>query len=237
MVSMTYFASPEDDKDFANQMKSSMGSFVWVPRDDIYSYVEKSDAILIGPGLMRSHVKEMKFVCDEEGMKTRKITIELLKKYPNNKWIVDGGSLQVISVEELPKGTIVTPNHKEFEMLFREKEEADLVLRAEQVYRLAKKYDLVILTKDSVAIASDGKAIMRIEGGNDGLVKGGVGDVIAGITLGFLAKNDGLFSVSAATYLVKKAAEKLAEKVGLMFSSDDLVQAIPEVYKETMVSL
>lgn len=237
MVSMTYFASPEEDQDFVGKMKGYLQSFVWVPRDDMDSYIEKSDALLIGPGLMRSHIKEKEFVCDQEGMKTRDLTIDLLKRYPTKKWIVDGGSLQVISVEELPKGTVVTPNHKEFEMLFREKEEADMILRGEQVCRLAKEYGLVILTKDAVAIASDGTRTIKIEGGNDGLVKGGVGDVIAGVTLGFLAKNDGLFSVAAATYLVKKAGEKLADRVGMMFNSDDLVDMVPEVFNDAMTDL
>lgn len=237
LVSMTYFASPEEDKEFVNLIKSALGSFVWVPRDDVDSYIEKSDAVLIGPGLMRSHIKAKETVCDEEGMKTRNMTINLFKKFPGKKWIVDGGSLQVINVEELPKGAVVTPNKKEFEMLFRENEEPDLEKRAEQIFRLTKKYGIVILTKDAVSIASDGVEVIRIEGGNDGLVTGGVGDIIAGLTLGFLAKNDGLFSVSAASFLIKKAAEKLALKKGLMFNADDLVDMVPEVYQETMSSL
>ena len=231
MVSMTFFASPNEDKEFVNLVKSELGSFVWVPRDDIDSYIEKSDAVLIGPGLMRSHVKEKEFVCDEEGMKTRELTLSLFKKFPDKKWIVDGGSLQVISAEEIPQGSVITPNHKEFEMLFSQKIEKDLEARAEQIISLAEKYKIVILNKDAVSIASDGKTVYKIEGGNDGLVKGGVGDVIAGITLGFMAKNSCLFSVAAASFLVKKTAEVLSKKVGFMFNSDDLVDEVPKVFK------
>ena len=237
MVSMTFFASPDEDSEFVGKIKSKLGSFVWVPRDDIDTYVEKSDAILIGPGLMRSHIKEKEFVCDDEGMKTRNLTLSLLQKYPNKKWIVDGGSLQVVTVEELPDNTIITPNHKEFQMLFKDKLKSDLAERCEQVRELAQKHRLVILTKDSVSVASDGNRVITVEGGNDGLVKGGVGDVIAGVTLGLLAKNDRLFSVVAASYLVKKAAEKLADKVGFMFNSDDLVDMIPQVFKDVQGGL
>jgi NAD(P)H-hydrate epimerase len=232
MVSMTYFASPEEDKEVAEKIKANLSSFVWVPRDDIDLYVAKSDATLIGPGLMRSHVKEQGFVCDAEGGLTRKLSTDLFEKFPDKKWVIDGGTLQVVSVADLPKGAVVTPNQKEFEMLFGEKLKENLEERLEQVFYLAKKWNLVILTKDTVSVASDGKELWKIEGGNEGLVKGGVGDVIAGVTIGLMAKNEPLFAACAATFLVKKAAEKLAEKKGFMFNSDDLVDMVPEVYKD-----
>lgn len=237
IVSMTFFASLEEDDTFVKNIKGALGSFVWIPKQDISSYIEKSDAVLIGPGLMRSHTSKMEYVCDEEGAKTRDLTISLFRKFPNKKWIVDGGSLQVISVDELPPKAVITPNHKEFVLLFKENLKTDLSERCEQVRKFAKNHDLVILTKDEVSVASDGLRVVLIEGGNNGLVKGGVGDVIAGVALGFLAKNNGLFSVAAASYLVKKAAEKLASESNLMFNSDDLVDMVPKVYMEVAADL
>ena len=232
MVSMTYFSSPEEDKGVADKIKASLSSFVWIARDELTNYVAKSEAVLIGPGLMRSHTKEQGFVCDTEGEKTRRLSIELFKKFPDKKWVVDGGTLQVVAVGDIPKGAVVTPNRKEFEMLFGEKQKENLKERAEQVFNLAKKWNLTILTKDDVSIVSDGKEVWRIEKGNSGLVKGGMGDVIAGLTVGLMAKNDPLFAVCAASFLVKKAANKLAAKRGFMFNADDLVDAVPEVYNE-----
>lgn len=230
MVSMTYFSSPVEDKDIAEKIKASLSSFVWVDRADVAAYVAKSDAVLIGPGLMRSHVGEQSFVCDAEGDKTRKMSLELFNKFPEKKWVVDGGALQVVRVDDIPKGAAVTPNEKEFEMLFGEKLKTKFEDRTEQVFNLAKRYGLVILTKGDVSIASDGKEIWSIEGGNKGLVKGGVGDVIAGLTVGLMAKNEPLFSVCAASFLVKGAAEKLAIKKGFMFNSDDLAEEVTEYY-------
>lgn len=237
MVSMTYFSSPCEDKYVAEKIKGSLSSFVWVDRSDVGSYVAKSDAVLIGPGLMRSHVKEQGFVCDSEGEETRKMSSDLFKKYPDKKWVVDGGTLQVVRVSDLPKGAVVTPNKKEFEMMFGEKLKISYKERVEQVFNLAKKHNLVLLTKDDVSVASDGVEIWTIEGGNEGLVKGGVGDVIAGLTVGLLAKNGPLFSVCAASFLVKKAAEKLADKRGFMFNADDLVEKVPRVFREQMGEL
>jgi hydroxyethylthiazole kinase-like uncharacterized protein yjeF len=230
MVSMTYFSSPVEDKEVAEKIKAGLSSFVWVDRDEVENYVAKSDAVLIGPGLMRSHVKEQGFVCDAEGGETRKLSLDLFRKFPNKKWVVDGGTLQVVAVADIPKGAVITPNKKEFEMLFGEVLKENFDERIEQVFNLAKKWNLIILTKDEVSIASDGIEVWQIRGGNEGLVKGGVGDVIAGVTLGLMAKNDSLFAVCAASFLVKKAAEKLAKEKDFMFNADDLVDEVPKVY-------
>lgn len=232
LVSMTFFASPEEDKEVVNLIKTRLGSFVWIPREEMRSYINKADAVLIGPGMMRSHESKNDFVCDDEGLKTREQTLEVLRQYSNKKWIVDGGSLQVLRINEFPCGAVITPNKKEFEMLFGESLENNWDRRALQVEKLAQDYRLVILTKDEVSIASDGEKTYLIEGGNDGLVKGGVGDVIAGVALGFMAKSEGLWSIAAASFLVKKAAEKLARERDLMFNADDLVEIVPLIYKE-----
>lgn len=234
IAGMVYFSTPHDDKGVADKIKSMLSSFVWVPYDEIGNYIAKSDSVLIGPGMMRSHIKEQNFVCDSEGEKTKKICMDFFEKYPEKKWVVDGGALQTVEVGNLPKGSIITPNGKEFEMLFGQKMEDDLDKRCEQIYNLAGKYNLVILTKDEVSAVSDGKRVIKIFGGNDGLIKGGVGDTIAGVIVGFLAKDDPLFSVAAASYLVKKAGEKLASKNGFMFNADDLVNMVPEAYGEVI---
>lgn len=234
MVSMVYFASPSEDEAVVSQIKSGLGSFVWVPREEVETYIEKSEAVLIGPGLMRSHESEKDFVCDDEGLRTRELTVGLMEKFPDKKWLVDGGSLQVISIADLPKGSAVTPNHKEFEMLFGEALKNNLEDRIIQVENLARDYRLVILTKDAVSVASDGETTYVIEGGSEGLIKGGVGDVIAGMVLGFMAKNTALFSLAAATLVIKRAAELLEQERGLMFNADDLVEAVPRAYKELM---
>ena len=232
IVGMVYFASPKDDAEAVNKIKSEVQAFVWIPEDDIDGYIEKSDAVLIGPGMMRSHVKEHGFVCDDEGQKTRDLTVGLFKKFPNKKWIVDGGALQVIAANEIPKGSIVTPNQKEFEMLFGINLPSEISERAEVILEIAKKYEIVVLTKDETSLVSDGERVIAIDGGSDGLVKGGVGDVTAGLTLGFLAKDNSLMSCSYSSYLIKLAGRKLMDERSLMFSAQDLAESVPLVYGE-----
>ncbi len=237
IVGMVYFASPKDDAEAVNKIKSEVQAFVWIPEDDIDGYIEKSDAVLIGPGMMRSHIKEHGFVCDDEGQKTRDLTIGLFKKFPNKKWIVDGGALQVVAANEIPKGAIVTPNQKEFEMLFGVDLPSEVSLRAEIILEIAKKHEIVILTKDETSLVTDGNKVVAIGGGSDGLVKGGVGDVTAGLALGFLAKDNPLMSCAYSSYLIKMAGKKLMDERSLMFSAQDLAENIPLAYGEVISRL
>lgn len=237
IVGMVYFACPKEDEGAVNMIKSQLQAFVWIPEDDIDGYIEKSDAVLIGPGMMRSHVKEHGFVCDDEGHKTRELTLGLFKRHPNKKWIVDGGALQVIKAEELPKGAIVTPNSKEFEMVFGVSQPDDMEERARVIREVADRFGIVILTKDETSLVGDGSRVVAIDGGSDGLVKGGVGDVTAGLALGFLAKDDSLVSCALASHLVKLTGKKLMLDRGLMFSAQDLAEMVPLVYGELLKRL
>ncbi len=65
---------------------------------------------------------------DKEGLKTKKITETLLKKFPNKQWVIDAGSLQVMETKFIPPNAILTPNEKEFEMLFKTKASPETVL-------------------------------------------------------------------------------------------------------------
>ncbi len=237
IASMVYFASPKDDSEAVNKIKSEIQAFVWIPEDEVEGYVAKSDAILVGPGMMRSHVKEHGFVCDDEGKITRNVVLNLFNKFPDKKWIVDGGALQVLHINEIPNKSIVTPNSKEFEMLFGIKQPSVLEERAELIKEVAKKYRIIVLIKDEVSMVSDGEKVVIIEGGSDGLVKGGVGDVTAGLALGFLAKDEPVLAISLASHLVKLAGKKLMKERGLMFSAQDVAEEIPLVYGEMLKRL
>jgi len=237
IVGMVYFSTPDEDREVANRIKAGLSSFVWVPYEEVGNYIAKSDAVLIGPGMMRSHIKEQNFVCDAEGEATKRVSMGFFEKYPDRKWVIDGGALQVVDVNKMPKGAVVTPNGKEFEMMFGQKLKENIDERSEQLMTLAKKYELVILSKDEVSVVSDGRRVIKILGGNNGLMKGGVGDSIAGVLVGFLAKDEAMFSVAAASYLVKKAAERLASRQGFMYNADDVVNLVPEIYGELVGEL
>jgi NAD(P)H-hydrate epimerase len=222
--SMVFFASPQRSLDkVAEKTKSKLMSFVWVPWKEVDDYIRKSDAVLIGPGFMRFGSEKRVpsgLECDLECKKTKKITKELLEAFPDKKWVIDAGSLQVINPGWIPQGSIVTPNIKEHKNLF-----ADLDPES-----VAKKYKCTVLYKSNPTLICSAKECIEVAGGNGGLAKGGMGDVLAGLTVSLFAKNDAILAGSCASYISKIAADKLFERVGTNYNADDLADEIPSVF-------
>lgn len=209
IVDMVFFTSPEPSiGGVAEQLKSKLFSFIWIPWEETEEYIKKSDAVLIGPGLMRSE-------------ETKKITEKFLREFSNKKWVIDAGSLQMMEVEWIPRNSVLTPNKREYKMLFGEIDPKDA----------AKKYNCVIVVKGPTTYIYSSDNSVETPGGNPGLTKGGSGDVESGLTTALLAKNEPFLAASAASFIVKKSADLLYEKVGPNYSSDDLAKKIPEVLK------
>lgn len=222
IVDMVFFSSPEKSLEkITDYIKSELSSFVWVPYEEIEHYIEKSDAILIGPGFLRYKDEKNRNLddCDEACQLTRDITKKLLQKYPHKKWVIDAGSLQTMKVEWIPKNAILTPNKKEFTMLFGD-------MNGEQA---SKKYNCIIVQKGPSTFVFSPNEIVEIKGGNAGLTKGGTGDVLAGLTAALLAKNDCMLAATVASYVIKKAADDLYKRVGVYYNADDLTNEIPRV--------
>ncbi len=229
---MVFFASPEPSiGEIALKLKSQLSSFIWIPLDEVGEYIKKSDSILIGPGLKRYH-KETDPVhsspYDKDGTNTKFLTEKLLREFPEKQWVIDAGSLQVANVKLIPQNAILTPNQKEFTLLFRENltdqtpEQIITPLAA-----LAQKYHCIIVYKTPTAIITDGESVYLAQNGNPGLTKGGTGDILASLAAAFAAKNPPLLSAAAATFILKAAADDLFQKVGTNYNADDLAGQIP----------
>lgn len=230
-VDMVFFSSPDPSVgEVAAKIKSELFSFVWIPWEETDEYIEKSDAVLIGPGFMRFRSEKVPneirhLVCDEECQRTREITKNFLLRHNNKKWVIDAGSLQVMDADWIPEGAIITPNKKEFENLFNIKADA------KNVQEVAKKYKCVVVLKGVETIVVSPNDAVTVKGGNAGLTKGGTGDTQAGLTIGLLAKNDTFLAASSASYIVKTAADKLYKRVGTNYSADDLADEILVIEK------
>ena len=229
IVDMVYFSSPEPSVGkVAEKIKAQLGSFVWVPWDEIDSYIEKSDSVLIGPGMKRWHKEKEngKYqtpkidIYDEAGTQTKFITERLLRKFLNKQWVIDGGALQTMDAKLIPQNSILTPNTKEYEMLFDNLD----------VSEAAKKYNCIIVLKGAVTVVASTNKGVEVHGGNSGLTKGGTGDVLAGLTVALLSKNEPFLAAAAASWIVKKAADDLFGRVGTVYNADDLTEEIPLVH-------
>ncbi|MBU3956701.1 NAD(P)H-hydrate dehydratase [Patescibacteria group bacterium] len=219
IVDMVFFSSPEPSVGrVAENLKSKLFSFIWVPWGEVGEYIKKSDAVLIGPGLMR-YRREMKNDLDETGKRSKEITEKLLSQFPNKQWVIDAGSLQVMDPKFIPKNAILTPNKMEYQMLFGEIEPEEA----------AKKCQCIIIAKNKETKACSPRESRIIEGGEGSLTKGGVGDVLAGLAVSLAAKNPPFLAACAASWLSQRAAGELYQKVGVVCNADDLAEKIPEV--------
>jgi hydroxyethylthiazole kinase-like uncharacterized protein yjeF len=226
IVDMVFFTSPEPSlAETTSHLKANLNSFIWFPFDQLKDYLLKADAILIGPGLLRYHDESKSFeyfqkkLCDQAGQETKKITEDLLAKFPQKQWIIDAGSLQVMDPKNIPSKAILTPNSKEYKMLFADKIPQQIV----------KEHDCILVFKNAATeIFSPTEEIM-VKGGNYGMIKGGTGDVLAGLTLALAAKNPPFLAAAAASFVVKKTADELYKKFGFAYNADDLAEKVPEV--------
>lgn len=229
LVDMVFFATPEKSVGHvAEGIKSKLLSFIWIPWEDSEDYIEKSDAVLIGPGFMRFRNEKVPHgkrhhVCDEACQLSRSITENFLKKFPKQKWVIDAGSLQTMDPKWIPESSIVTPNKKEFKTLF-----GDIKPR-----EASKKYKCVIALKGPITKVYWKDEMVNISNGNPGLTKGGTGDIMAGLSVALLAKNNAFLAAQAASYLTKAAGDALYGTVGVAYNADDLTDKIPEIFSKT----
>lgn len=223
IVDMVFYSSVPENNELTKQLKSEAYDFIAVPRDKVEEYLAESDAILIGPGLPREEGR----IGSEESSK--EITERLLKKFPQKKWVIDAGSLQTMDLSLLNNNCLITPHHKEFENVF--KTEAN----EENVGKMAPKYDCTILLKGLADIICSSQDCRMVEGGNEGMTKGGTGDVLAGLVAALACKNDLFLAACAGSFINKRAGDELYKRVGPYFNATDLADQIPQTMKELLL--
>jgi len=243
LVDMVFYASVSENNQIVHEAKSEFRNGIVIAREEVESYIEEADAILIGPGMVRTEaalktsklllksLKQLHTISDE-GAQTFLITEYLLRKYPNKKWVLDAGALQMLDPKwllPLKGNSILTPHQQEFERVF------SMPATEENAQNMAAVYKTTILLKGHADIVCDGNECIVIQGGNAGMSKGGTGDVLAGLTAALFCKNDPFTAAQAASFLNKKAGDNLFERVGYYFNASDLANEIPVVMKKYLL--
>ena len=234
IVDMVFYSSVPENNEIVQKAKEEFRNGIIVPRGRIESYIEEADCVLIGPGLPRENGQE---AGDDD---TKELTEKLFAKFPDKKWVVDGGSLQVISPELLPKSSIIIPHMKEFDILKskiknqKSKTQIENSKLEEQAQMFAKEHGLIVLLKGEKDIVCSPAECLEIPGGNAGMTKGGTGDVLAGLVAALACNNDLFLAAAVGAYINKKAGEELFKKVGYYFNASDLADQIPKTMKELL---
>jgi len=230
IVDMVFYSSVDENNKIVKEAKKEFRDGIVVPRSKIEEYIKEADCVLIGSGLPRKDGEE------EGDDDTKELTERLLKKYPEKKWVIDGGSLQTINPGIIPQNSIITPHSREFKMLF------GINVSEGNIEKMSKKYNIVIIIKGQTDFicqpfgsAQSEARCVQVSGGNAGMTKGGTGDVLAALIASFYCKNNAFLSACAGSYFNKKAGESLFKKVGYYFNSSDLVDEIPGIMKSLLI--
>jgi len=140
--------------------------------------------------------------------------------------VADGDGLRLIK-GKIPAGSILTPHEGEFRMLF------GMEGTKRNVERMAAENSCVIIKKDPVAdVISDGKKTVLNKVHNQGMTRGGTGDVLAGLIAALACKNDIFTAAVAGTYLNGYAGNRLMKRFGYNFCASDLAEELAPALKE-----
>lgn len=193
---------------------------------EMVKFADRFDAVLIGNGVTR---KADKF-CQHFVKKSQKLKV------------IDADALKSLSFKEF-NNSIITPHATELEMMLvnshkefmlpklREsnaKEKAE-ILQGNLRYFLQN--DNVLLLKGATDIIISQNKITYNRTGNQGMTKGGTGDILAGLTVGFLAKTKDLFkSAVAAAYINGLIGDQLLKrKKGYTFIASDILEDLAKI--------
>lgn len=176
--------------------------------DRIKEHLEKSDVLLIGPGLSS----------DSSDFARKVITST------NKPKVIDAEAISSVSLDET-ENAVFTPHEKELDKLLTQsklsKDELQQNLNGNVVLKKGKIDN--IISESRTAKNKTGNAFMT---------KGGTGDVLAGMVAGFIGQGYSLFeSACKAAYLNGAVGDYLKEERGKTFIASDIVENIHEIYK------
>ncbi|MBP7774902.1 NAD(P)H-hydrate dehydratase [Candidatus Woesebacteria bacterium] len=236
-VDMVFYSSVPSNNELVHEAKKEFWNGIIVERKNIESYLQEADAILIGPGMERGEYTELAertaLSDDEWNHDTAAVVQYLVAKYPQKKWVIDAGALQMIHPELLNQNCIITPHASELERLIHRYSETENDTQKTALQTLLQT-GCTVLLKGHVDYVYAGTEVVEITGGNPGMTKGGTGDVLAGLVAALFTQHSAVVSAVVGSYINKKSGEKLAESVGPFFNSSDLVDIIPRVLWEEL---
>jgi len=221
-VDMVFYYSPYSaNQTLMLENKKNFRNGIVIGDNDLENYCQEADVILIGPGMKRQGMEH-----DPEGKLTHELTNRLLKNYPKKKIVIDAGALQELDLANLQKTHLLTPQWTEFSNLFpKYLTDFSGLLQAYPANYLIKKSGV-----DYCLSWERPEVTVKIVAGNEGLTKGGTGDLLAGLSAALYVKNPALLAASSASYVLNKAADFLYRSQGPFYSTTQLLTEIPRVF-------
>ncbi|MBC7219119.1 MAG: NAD(P)H-hydrate dehydratase [Hadesarchaea archaeon] len=195
---------------------------------DISQELKSATAAVIGPGLgARPETLEA----------VAKLARLLREEHPKLPAVFDADAFKALAKETgLLSNTpwVVTPHAGEFKTLTGRVLPADLNGRIKLVRKAAQELGCVILLKGHVDIIASAKGDLKLNHtGNPGMTVGGTGDVLSGTVGAFLSQGADPFRAAAAgAWVCGRAGDLCLKEMGYEFLASDVINKIPEVFKE-----
>lgn len=240
-VDMVFYSSVPNNNELIQRAKAEFWNGIVVRRNDIESYIEEADCVLIGPGMDRATPKLLNVSAqelkqrlsqspteEEWNTNTEFVVNYLLNKYRQKKWVIDAGALQMVLPSLLTETMIITPHTGELERL-------EGMIKHTQPESKNDTFDQLLATgvtivlKGPIDYVYQDNSVVEIKGGSAGMTKGGTGDVLAGLIAALYCTNEKEVSAVVGSYINKRAGEELANQVGPFFNASELVAMVPKV--------
>lgn len=181
----------------------------------IIKHADRSDSIIIGPGLGRSA---------NSAAAAKLIVMHCIKRL--KVVVVDADAIRAASKLKGNGHIIFTPNRSEFEREWGPvpNRKADICKKVEET---ARKTGACILLKGHETVVSNGYSTKIIRSKSAALATMGTGDVLSGIIGGLAAiNNDAFVSAVAGAYVHAKIGDMLHAKIGDCLTPMDLVKNV-----------
>ena len=136
-------------------------------------------------------------------------------------------------LDRLPAGTILTPHAGELRRLVGDwTDEEDKFRRIAAL--AARTHGIVVAKGPNTAVCNAGHSIVCNSTGNDGMAKGGSGDVLTGLLAGLLARGYSPYEAAiTGVFLHGAAGDKAADYFGReAMNSGDLIDFLAEAWKD-----
>ncbi len=189
-------------------------------------FLDKVDAVALGPGIGLHE-------------DTKKAAIQLIKETESRKlpMVIDADALKAFGEKrrKLKVPAVFTPHSREFEILTDRKAEGDWRAKGVIVEEEAKRLGAVILLKGAVDVISDGFHTRYNWTGNPGMTVGGTGDVLTGITAGYIAQGaEPMQAACAGAFINGASGDAVYSEKGYHILPEDVVQFIPYVVEDAV---
>jgi len=183
--------------------------------------VKKFNCVVVGPGLG-----------DER--ETRKVVSSLLQKLRRSPVVVDADALKALPRFKGFGKWILTPHGGEFSKITGKALPKRHEEKIEMTKEFAEKIGCTVLLKGSkdIIVSPDGRVAVNLTG-NPGMTVGGTGDVLSGIVGSLVAQGVAEFEAACfGAWICGRAGDLCRREKGYEFTASEVIEKIPEVFKE-----